>query len=323
MSVRDLGHARSDTRAPRVPQRTASCPPVQRLPTRRGHRLLGLPRGVGPCRAEGLRALPQSARSLSDALIGVVTLRPLTDRFRRALIRLVCGVSMTERGVGKWLRRHGFTPQRPARRSSRQKDDEVGRWLQQEYPAIRARASEERGELVWADQYSLRSDSAPPGRSWAPAGQTPLARANGRRFRVNVMSAVASQGALWFTVFPGKFNAKTFCAFLDRLARHARHARRKVHVIADRHPVHRSKAVRAWLAENAERVELHLMPGYSPEPNPDELLNADLKHHVHAARTTSADDIAHETRRFLCRRQKQPHIVCGYFAARHVRYTIQ
>ncbi|MFD9219643.1 transposase [Streptomyces sp. NPDC060064] len=134
------------------------------------------------------------------------------------------------------------------------------------------------------------------------------------------MSAVASRGALWFTVFPGKFTAKVFCAFLERLATHAR---RKVHVIVGRHPVHRSKAVKRWLAENAERIELHLMPGYSPELNPDELLNADLKHHVHAARATSIDDLARETRRFPHRRQRQPHIVTGYFHARHVRCTIK
>lgn len=78
---------------------------------------------------------------------------------------------------------------------------------------------------------------------------------NGKRFRVNVMSAVASRGALWFTVFPGKFTAPVFCTFLDRLARQAD---RKVHVIADRHPVHRSKAVKQWLADNVDRVELHL-----------------------------------------------------------------
>ncbi|MEU2834952.1 transposase [Streptomyces lavendulae] len=75
--------------------------------------------------------------------------------------------------------------------------------------------------MVWADQCGLRSDTAPPGRSWAPAGQTPLVRVNGRRFRVNVMSAVASRGALSFTVSPGKFTSQVFCAFLDRLARHA------------------------------------------------------------------------------------------------------
>jgi hypothetical protein len=96
-------------------------------------------------------------------------------------------------------------------------------------------------------------------------------RVTGKRLRVNVMSAVASRGALWFTVFTERFTATVFTAFLDRVARHAG---RKVHVIADRHPVHRAKAVRTWLRDNTDRVELHLMPGYSPEPNPDELLNA-------------------------------------------------
>ncbi|MFD5065491.1 transposase [Streptomyces sp. NPDC058394] len=100
----------------------------------------------------------------------------------------------------------------------------------------------------------------------------------------------------------------------------ATQAHRKVHVVVDRHPVRRSKTVKRWLAENTERIELHLMPGYSPELNPDELPNADPKHHVHAARTTSTDDLARKTRRFLHRR---PHIVSSYFHARHVRYTIQ
>ncbi|MFD5514082.1 transposase [Streptomyces sp. NPDC127051] len=103
---------------------------------------------------------------------------------------------------------------------------------------------------------------------------------------------------------------------MDRLARQAG---RKVHAIADRHPVHRSKTVKAWLEENAG---LHLMPGYSPELNPGEILNAGIKRHVHPARTRSADDLAHETRRLLHRRQKQPHIVRGCFHARHVRYTL-
>ncbi|MEW2426331.1 transposase [Streptomyces nigra] len=71
--------------------------------------------------------------------------------------------------------------------------------------------------------------------------------ANGRRSKVNIMSAVASHG-LWFCVFFGRYSATAFCAFPDRLARQAW---RKVYVIADRHPVCHSKAVRARLAENA------------------------------------------------------------------------
>lgn len=157
----------------------------------------------------------------------------------------------------------------------------MGAWLGSEYPAVAARAKAEHAMVAWADQCGLRSDTAPPGRSWAPAGQMPTVKVSGRRFRVNIMSATASRGSLWFTVFTGKFTAKVFTLFLDRLARQAG---RKVHVIADRHPVHRSKAVRTWLEKNTERIELHLMPGYSPDLNPDEILNADIKRNVHAAR---------------------------------------
>lgn len=95
-----------------------------------------------------------------------------------------------------------------------------------------------------------------------------------------------------------------------------------MHVVADRHSVHRGKAVRAWLETNADRVELYLMPGYSPEFNPDEVLNADLKRNVNASCTHNVDCLAHETRRFLRHRQRQPHIVRGYFWAPHVRYVI-
>ncbi|ONI92747.1 hypothetical protein ALI22I_02145 [Saccharothrix sp. ALI-22-I] len=235
------------------------------------------------------------------------------------LIRLVVGVVMTEQGVGLWLRRHGFTPQRPARRAYEQQPAAVRTWLDEDYPAIGARARSEGAVIAWVDQCGLRSDTAPPGRSWAPKGRTPIVRVTGKRLRVNVMSAVASRGALWFTVSTERFTATVFTAFLDRVARQAG---RKVHVVADRHPVHRSKAVRAWLQDNTERVELHLMPGYSPELNPDELLNADLKRNVNASRARNVDRLAHETRRFLRRRQRQPHIVRGYLHAHHVRYAI-
>jgi transposase len=235
------------------------------------------------------------------------------------LVRMVTGVVITEQGVGAWLRRHGFTPQRPAKRAYEQQDDQVRAWLDREYPAIAARAKAEGAVVVWADQTGLRSDTAPPGRSWAPKGRTPVVRVTGKRLRVNVMSAVSAKGALWFTVFLGRFTAPVFTAFLDRLARQAG---RKVHVIVDRHPVHRSKAVRQWLDANADRVELHFLPSYSPELNPDELLNADLKRNVHASRAHTADRLVRDTRRFLHRRQRQPHLVRGYFRARHVAYTI-
>jgi hypothetical protein len=232
---------------------------------------------------EELGALCQAVADYSseELLIG----GPLWNRAAvRELVRMVTGVVMTERGVGNWLRRHGFTPQRPARRTYQQRQAKVCVWLEEEYPAIAAREDRE-GRSGLADQCGLRSDTAPPGRSWAPKRRTPVLRVNGKRLRVNVMSAIASRGALWFTVFTGRFTAKVFTSFLDR-------------------------------------VELHLMPGHSPELNPNELLNADIKRHAHASRAHSTNDLAHQTRRFPRRRQHQPHVIRSYSPARHVRYTI-
>ncbi|MDR6592485.1 hypothetical protein J2S66_000869 [Saccharothrix longispora] len=110
--------------------------------------------------------------------------------------------------------------------------------MDQEYPAIGTRAKAEDAAIAWVDQCGLCSDAAPPDRSWTPKGRTPIVRLTGKRLRVSVMSALVSRGALWFTVF----TAPVFTAFLDRVARQSG---RKVHVIADRHPVHRGKAVRA------------------------------------------------------------------------------
>jgi hypothetical protein len=72
---------------------------------------------------------------------------------------------MTEQGVGLWLRRHGFTPQRPGRRAYEQQPDAVRVWLNEKYPAVETRAKAEGAAIVWVDQCGLRSDATPPGRS--------------------------------------------------------------------------------------------------------------------------------------------------------------
>ncbi|MFD3330547.1 transposase, partial [Streptomyces sp. NPDC058701] len=93
--------------------------------------------------------------------------------------------------------------------------------------------------------------------------------------------------------------------------------------IVDRHSAHRSKTVRDWLASHKDEIELHFLPSYSPELNPDELVNADLKRslpHTHRARNQA--ELAAETRRFFHRRQRQPHIVRAYFGGPHVRYVL-
>ncbi|QIZ40057.1 transposase [Saccharopolyspora sp. ASAGF58] len=73
---------------------------------------------------------------------------------------------------------------------------------------------------------------------------------------------------MYFTVYTGSFNAGVFVPFLNRLTRHLD---RKVDLIVDGHPVHRRKTVRKWVDDRAASIEMHFLPRYSPELNPDEI----------------------------------------------------
>ena len=176
--------------------------------------------------------------------------------------------------IGGYLRGWGFSPQRPQRRALEQNPAAVRRWLAETYPAIRAQAKREGGVVLWLDEMGIRSDAA-AGRSWAPIGKTPVIKRTGKRFRVNMISAVSNTGMLRFRLFVGSFTGAVFIDFLGRLLRDS--GGRKIHLIVDGHPVHRAKAVSAWVGRHAERIQLHFLPSYSPELNPVELLNHDVK----------------------------------------------
>ncbi|MEN1891355.1 IS630 family transposase [Streptomyces mirabilis] len=191
---------------------------------------------------------------------------------------------------------------------------------EESWQAIQARAKAEGGEVLFADQVDIRSDQV-TGRTWGAKGCTPLVRRTGNRFSVNAMSAISTKGRMHFMVFPETFDADVMCRFLDRIAGHFD---RKVHLVVDGHSAHRSRKVRAWLADHPDRIELHLLPSYSPELNPDELVNADLNRSLPMhSRARDQAQLAAETRRFFHRRQRQPHIVRGYFGGSHVRYILE
>ncbi|WP_455678439.1 IS630 family transposase [Streptomyces arboris] len=165
----------------------------------------------------------------------------------------------------------------------------------------------------------MRSDQV-TGRTWGAKGATPVVRRTGSRFSVNAMSAISTRGRMHFMVFTETFDTKVMCRFLARLVGHFD---RKVHLIVDRYSAHHSKTARTWLADHEDQIKLHFLPSYSPELNPDELVNADLKRslpHTHQARNQA--ELATETRRLFHRRQRQPHIVRGYYGTRHVRYVL-
>jgi hypothetical protein len=149
----------------------------------------------------------------------------------------------------------------------------VRRWLRRDYPEIAARAKRARGVVVWGDETGLRSDDV-RGRSYAPRGRTPVVRVCHRRASLSLLSAVTNRGKLRWMIVEGAVNAPTFIRFLERLIREARC---KVFLILDRLKVHRARLVQGWLAEHSTEIEVHYLPAYSPELNPDEGVHADLK----------------------------------------------
>jgi transposase len=221
------------------------------------------------------------------------------------------GVWLARTTVGGYLRGWGFSPQRPQRRALEQNPAAVARWLAEEFPAIQARAKREGGVVLWLDEMGVGSDTA-AGRSWAPVGQTPVIKRTGKRFRINMISAISNQGMLRFRLFVGSFSGRVFIDFLRRLLRDC--GERKVHLIVDGHPVHRAKLVSAWVGRHAERIELHFLPGYSPELNPVELLNHDVKANAAGRRRPrSAGELREELHGYLRRRQRQPAVLVRFF----------
>lgn len=200
---------------------------------------------------------------------------------RRAVTELIYrsyGVEMTPRAVGNYLKAWGFTPQKPAKVAYEQRPAEVRQWIQGEYPEIAARARAEGAEIHFGDEVGVRNDCQ-YGRSYAPKGKTPVRAGMAKKFSVNMVSTVTAQGKVSFMVYDGRMDADLFIVFMVQLLKWKR---RKVFLIVDNLRVHHAKVVKAWAADNAQRIELFYLPSYSPQHNPDEYLNCDLKQGISA-----------------------------------------
>jgi transposase len=229
------------------------------------------------------------------------------------------GLLLARTTVGGYLRGWGFSPQKPQRRALEQSPAAVARWLATEFPAIRAQARREGGVVLWLDEMGVRSDTA-AGRSWAPVGQIPVIKGTGKRFRVNMISAISNAGRLRFRLFTGSFSGRVFIDFLGRLLRDC--GGRKVHLIVDGHPVHRAKLVSAWVGRHADQIELHFLPGYSPELNPVELLNHDVKANAAGRRRPRSEgELRAELHGYLRWRQRHPEVLVRFFDYPTTRYA--
>lgn len=220
--------------------------------------------------------------------------------------------------VGRLLKKWGFTPQKPLRRAFERDPKAVQKWLDHEYPAIAQEAKKQGAEIHWGDEMGLRSDHQ-TGTSYGLKGKTPVVPGTGQRFRCNVISTVTNGGKMAFMVFDDRFTADVMLKFLKRLVRHAK---RKIFLIVDGHPVHRSKKVRDWVEANQKKLALFRLPAYAPELNPDELLNNDVKSNaLGRERPPDKEVMVQGVRSYLRQTQRRPQIVAAYFKHPDVAYA--
>ena len=235
----------------------------------------------------------------------------------RELIKRQFRVNLSEVSVGRLMKRMGFTPQRPLYRAWQQDPSMVERWREHEYPKIAARAKKEGALILFADESGIRSDHH-AGTTWAPQGKTPVVKATGARYGLNMLSAVSAKGHFRFMTIEGSVNARVFREFLRRLITGME---RKIFLVVDGHPAHKAKLVKQFVQEHADALELFLLPPYAPELNPDELVWAHVKTRVAKATALTKEQLKAVVDRILHRLQKLPEIVASFFHAPTCQYA--
>ena len=236
----------------------------------------------------------------------------------RLAIKQIYGQDLPLRTISDYLKRWGFTPQKPTKRAYEQNPKLVAQWHETVYPEIQALAKQEKAEIHWGDETGIQND-AYNARGFAPKGKTPVVRINATKSRVNMISSITNRGKVRFMLYKENMTSQVLIRFMSRLVKGAD---RKVFLILDNLRVHHSKLVKAWLEEHEEEIAVFYLPSYSPELNPDEYLNGDLKHCIRSglpARTVKA--LTKKTRSFMRKLQNRPKHVSNYFKHPKIAYA--
>ena len=278
-------------------------------------------RAVGDGRTLGAEQEKEIRRLIADKLPDQLRL-PFALWTRRAVAQLLearFGLKLPIRTMGEYLKRWGFTPQKPVKKAYEQQPAKVKRWLREEYPAIAAQAKADGAEIHWGDQTGINNQPNAP-RGYAPKGRTPTINQRAKRFGFSVMSAVTNRGSARWMVYKGALNAARLIRFMERLVRSMKG--RKAYLILDNLRVHHSAPVKAWLAEHREEIAVHHLPSYSPELNPDERLNRALKSKLGQLPAAQDERTLHrQTLAQLRSCHKQPTLVRGFFQSKTTAYA--
>lgn len=229
------------------------------------------------------------------------------------------GIDLVVTAVGNYLKKWGFTVQKPAIRKPGQRPAEVEAWLQKEYPAIQAQAKAENAEIWWGDETAVQN--APNQlRGYSPRGVTPVVTGPRKRIHLHMVSAVNNQGAVKFKLYSESINVERFKDFLTKMIADGKN--RKIILIVDNLKVHHAKDLQPWLTDNKHLIELKFLPAYSPEMNPDEYLNRDMKSRLANQKITSNSNvIENRVLNYMDYLERNQPLVQSFFSYERVKYA--
>lgn len=234
------------------------------------------------------------------------------------LVRKEFGIDLADRTLGEYLRRWNYTPKKPQRHARKQDPKEVKRWLEKTYPAIEKQAAKEDAEIHWCDETGVNADHH-PGKSYSPKGERATMDVPPPHIHMNQISTVTNEGAVRFMTYKGTMNDELFLTFLGRLLRTTT---KKVLLITDHLRAHDDDTVHNWEDAHKDRIELFYLPKYSPEMNPTEYLNNDMKETVNASGLPdNKETLRSRMQTFMRKLYHMPAHVMSYFLHPAVHYA--
>jgi len=241
-----------------------------------------------------------------------------TRRIVSELIEEKFGVEMELTAVGRLLASLDITPQKPLRRAYERDPQRVEQWIKRDYPKLRRRARKLGATIFFLDEAGFSSEPA-LGRSYGLKGRTPVVPTTGQRQKVSAISAVSAKGGFWCDVYTGMLNAGRFVEFLKDFRRGGRG---RVFLVVDGHPSHHAKVVQRYVAGTGGMLELHFLPPYAPDLNPDEFVWQHAKTNGVAKKPLKQNESLKErVRQTLAGIKAMPKLIKSFFKAPSVAYA--
>lgn len=235
----------------------------------------------------------------------------------QTMIQEKMGIHLCITSVGKLLASMDITPQKPLRRAYERDPVAVDLWQTENYPKLKKRAKKLGAAIFFLDEAGFQSDP-PLGKTYGLKGTTPVVTSSGQRQSINVISAVQASGGFWAATYTGKLDAESFVIFLRDFMK----GRGKVFLVVDGHPAHKANLVKEYVAGTKGRLELHFLPPYAPDLNPDEFVWNYMKNQgVSKKPLKKGESLRKRVEQDLVDIQNNKELVSSFFLAKSVAYV--